>query len=107
MTINFEEFNQTELVRFAEHYELRGASHPVPRGVLIDAISGFKDIEEYNPLFERKKLMSAWLKTYWQDAMDLQKPRFRPCPECTKCTDLQIVSCYEANKDQIDLWKQS
>jgi hypothetical protein len=103
--IDFDQFNQTELVKFAEYYELYGASRAVPREVLVDAIKNYKDIVEHNPLLVRKDTMSSWLKDYWQDAMDLQKPPFRPCPKCQNCTDMQIVSCYETNKDQIDLWK--
>jgi hypothetical protein len=103
----FDEFNQTELVQLATHCDVRNASRALPRAVIIEHIQTLQDIVSYSPLNEYKIRMSAWLNHYWTAKGDLQKPAFRPCPDCTMCTDLQIVDCYEQNGDQIDLWRKT
>jgi len=100
----FDDFNHSELIQIALNNDIRGACRATPRSAIIQHLETFEDIETRNPLIEMRDSMSEFLMEAWEDNLDIQKPPGRPCPECALCTDLQIVACYTANKDQLSLW---
>ena len=100
-----DELNHSELIQVAQNCDIQGACRATSREVIIQHLNDFSDIEVRNPLLDMRKSMSGFLKDAWEDNLDIQKPPGRPCPECLLCTDLQIIACYAANKDQIALWR--
>lgn len=103
--INYDEFNTTELLAFAKHKDVRGATRATPREVIIDAIHNNHDVDDDSRLIEMREELSSYLKSFWDTKFQMQA-RHSSCPNCETCSDFLLVVCHHANKDGMTLWKK-
>ncbi len=92
--------NTTELVLHARWMGIPGASRGAPRSALIDAIWDNTSLLDNDGIKKMRFQMRRWLRRFWNKKFKMQAPKDE-CPECNKCSDLQIMDCYHKNKDQI------
>ena len=96
--IDLQALNHSELVLLAKWSGLP-ASRGMPREILIESLETFQPTMVPVPLDDKRKLMSEWLKRWW-DVIRMQMPK-KVCPNCHLCRDLQVLSCYSKNEASI------
>jgi hypothetical protein len=96
--VDLEQLNDSELVLLAKWNGLP-ASRGMPREMLIESLETFHPADVVVPLDDIRELMSKWLKIHWaQIRMQIKK---KVCPECFKCRDIQVLSCYSKIESHI------
>ncbi len=97
--IDLSDLNHSELVLLAKWCGLP-ASRAIPREVLMQSLETFDPVDVPIPLDKQRKQMSDWLKRWW-DVVRMQVPK-KVCPDCMKCSDLQVLDCYSRNESNIN-----
>lgn len=97
--IDLSELNHSELALLAKWNGLP-ASRAIPRGVLVQSLKAIVPVDVPIPLDDKRKQMSEWLLRWW-DVVRMQVPK-KVCPNCEKCSDLQVLDCYTKNEANIN-----
>lgn len=93
--LDLDEINDTELVALCKWVGIDNASRAWPREILMRSLLHMVRPDVPQVLEKRRVPLSKWLQRYWGVIqMQVQK---RVCPECTLCTELQVMTCYEKN----------
>lgn len=97
--VDLNDLNDSELVALCNWVDIR-ASRAWPRDLLIRSLKNFEPVDIEQPFDEERRLMSAFLKRYW-DRFRLQVDK-KVCPNCFECREMQIMACYNKNKRRIE-----
>lgn len=93
--LDLDAINDTELVALCKWVGIKNASRAWPREALIQSLLSMKPPTAMQVLEKQRLTLSKWLLRYWGVIqMQVQK---KVCPECTLCTEIQVMTCYEKN----------
>lgn len=98
--LDYDEINDSELVALCGHLGMTNVSRAWPRHLIILALETMDPLTDLpNPLdAEREKVSKFYLR--WWDRIQMQVPK-KVCPNCHLCRDLQALSCYQLNSQNL------
>ena len=100
MTSILDDLNHTELVVLAKLNDLPEASKAATRGDLIEALSSMQPVRVRSTIPKSAGKMSAWLIKWWDRFRDTVPKSC--CPKCQGCSDIQVLDCFENNRESME-----
>ena len=98
IVLDLTELNHSELVLLANWNGLN-VSRGIPREVIEDLLNSLTPNELESGFDKMRTELSNWLIKYWP-RIQMQVPK-KVCPHCHECREIQILDCYEANRENV------